>query len=163
MTGEHHRALRRGLEFDQRRRRALLSLGQRLDTALRASLRLSEAPAGTLEGFVTRGKAQSSAPPDASGLYGSTQQGSIHDIFHRRHRLMIEALEREVDNQLTRPAIDAKETREEKDARLIKDFEGDPPHLVSFMDPTLGSPRSVERARVRMKRRTIDGGKIEEE
>jgi hypothetical protein len=75
---------------------------------------------------------------------------------------IVERLEAEVDTAGRRPLTGSaeSETREARDARLAK-WEGVPSHVVSTLDPSLGSPRTVENDRFRLGRRRSDGSKME--
>lgn len=154
---EQHRALRLATDTERRVARESLSLGRRLDEALRAARFLSEAPTASLDLRVSRSKSEGKEPPRMAGLLEEAVTDSVAGVYERRLRLMIEALEREVDAHKLRPTTRAKETREEKDVRLARDFVGYPSHMVSFIDPSLGSPRSIERARVRAGVKPVDG------
>jgi hypothetical protein len=77
---------------------------------------------------------------------------------------MIEALEREVDAHEVRP-IEADlgtETMEEKEQRLLRDYEGIPSWEVPVLDRSFGSPRTVERTRVKLGVRPSDGTPLQE-
>jgi hypothetical protein len=154
---DQHRALRLVTDKERQIAREGRTLGIRLDNALRQARMLSEAPTSNLDLRVSRGKSQGSAPPRIAGLLSEPESASVAEVYERRLRLMVEALEREVDAHVLRPTTQAKETREEKDVRLARDYVGFPSHIVSFIDPTLGSPRSIERARARAGVRPVDG------
>lgn len=158
---EQHREFRRGYELQARRSRAAMTLGQRVDRGLLRASQLAGVSAASYE-RVSSGKASSSMPR-SEGLLYSDGHGSVADVFARRVCLLVQALEREVDSHLVRPLVGelANETSDEKDARLLKDFEGLGPAEVSFLDPGMGSPEAVRRARRRLGRRPQDGSRVE--
>lgn len=159
ITGEawDRHAVSRAIALEQLRdHRARLTLGQRADEALAAAVKVMHAPAGAIG---------PSGGGDPDGGYGP---GSVHgallsadsDVlrtFAVRMQLMVELVEREVDaaRGLGGDRSDHM-TREAKDARLQK-MRGVPSHLVSVIDPTQGSPRTVERRRADLGVKPSDG------
>lgn len=160
-TAEQHRILRVEIERERQRQRATLTLGERLDRALVAAGSIANGATTSFAEQISRGKAESTLPPSADEILYGPETGSVLDVYGRRLRLIIESLEREVDAHALRPVGGRAETREEKDQRLIRDFEGDPSYLVALIDPSMGSPRTIERARVRMCRRPTDGRPVD--
>jgi hypothetical protein len=156
-TAEQHRILRVEIERERQRQRNTLTLGERLDRALVGAAQMANGATTSFADRISRGKAESAPPPNADEILYGSEGGSVLDVYGRRLRLIIESLEREVDGHALRPIGGGVESREEKDRRLIRDFEGDPSHLVALIDPSMGSPRTIERARVRMHRRASDG------
>lgn len=157
---DQHRALRLVTDNERREARQSRTLGQRLDRALVEARVLSEAATANLSRRVSGGLPTSEAPERNTGLLSERDNDSIADAYGRRLRLMIEALEREVDAHHLRPVDKPRESREERDARIVRDFPGLASHIVSFIDPSLGSPRSIERVRARAGLRPVDGREI---
>lgn len=156
-TAEQHRILRIEIERERQRQRNTLTLGERLDRALVGAATIANGKATSFGDVISRGKAGSSPPPNADEMMYDSETGSVLHVYGRRLKLMIESLEREVDGHALRPVGGGKESREEKDMRLVRDYEGDAPELVATIDPSLGSPRTIERARVRMLRHPRTG------
>jgi hypothetical protein len=156
---QQHNAVLMARKKEKQAERAGMGLGLRISRALAEATTLGGTPAVSLGGRVSRGKASSSPPPGASNL--STGEGNVKDHYERKFRLLVESLEREIDEQKVRPVGAARvtESSDEKDARLVRDFEGMDPVEVAYLDPSMGSTRSVERARVRMGRNPFTGRK----
>lgn len=137
-------------ELERRQERETQTLGRRLDQALRKTHLLAGAPGTTLgDRISTSGKSRGAPPPPSDQLLNG--DGTVFDHYARRLRLMIRALEREVDAHEVRP-IEAelgRESMEDKQERLIRDYVGIPSFEVSFLDTSMGSPRTVERTRVK--------------
>lgn len=153
---ENHLHFRLAHELQRRRARAQQTLGRRLDQALLRCRLLSGANAASLDRISTGKSLGSPPPPSDNRLEG---EGYVLEAYLRRFRLMVEALEREVDAHELRPieADLAKETMEEKEHRLLRDYEGIPSYEVCVLDHTFGSPRTVERTRVKLGVRPSDG------
>lgn len=155
-------AFRRDHEQRTRRRRALQSLGRRLDVALARADVLSDVSAASLD-RISHGKPGSSPPAPINSLLYGKASGSVRAVYEKRLRILIEGLERELDAHRIRPvAADLQgEITEDIEARLIKDFEGEPPSVVVFLDPswsTVRHPtRAVKQARLRNGRNPQDG------
>lgn len=157
LTQEQHRLLRVEIERERQRQRNTLTLGERLDRALVSAAQMANGATTSFAQRISGGKPESAPPPSADEILYGPEGGSVLDVYGRRLRLIIESLEREVDAHALRPVGGDKESRDDKDRRLIRDFEGDPSHLVALIDPSMGSPRTIERARVRNGRRAVDG------
>jgi hypothetical protein len=117
-------------------RRAGLPIMLRLANALRESTTL---PALSTPDFV--------ASSSAGGEPGVLPPGGSLDIAeHYWHLLsmLTKSLEREVDRARygSQP-----ETREQRAARIVSDYQGLAPHVVAAIDRTAGSPDTVERDR----------------
>jgi primosomal protein N'' len=149
-SGDAHMVVRLEGEMDRRERRASVPLAVRLHRALTTARLLSSAGAARLDRETARAQPGSSPPPPDNSLY---------EHYERRMRLMVEALEREIDDTQHRPisADMVKESMEQRERRLTRDFEGIHSLEVSFIDRSFGSQRSVERARVKLGRRPVDG------
>lgn len=155
MVPDTHTLVREKEERARRASRSAQPLWARLGVALTAAQHLAGGRAASLGRETARAQPGSSPPPPENSLY---------DHYERRFRLMVEALEREVDAEKYRPASAdmARESTKERDLRLIRDFEGIHSLEVSFIDRSFGSQRSVERARVKCSRRPVDGAPMQQ-
>lgn len=159
-------AFRLDHEQKARRRRVLMSLGRRLDTALARADVLSDVSTASLD-RVARGKPGSSPPAPIKGLLYGKASGSVREVYERRLRILIEGLEHELDAHKIKPLVAELhgELTEEIEARLIRDFEGEPPSVVIFLDPSWTGVRhpvhAVKQARLRHGRNPNDGTKID--
>lgn len=155
MVPDTHTLVREKEERYRRMVRGKATLGLRVQWALMAAQGLAGGSAANLARETARAQPGSSPPPPENSLY---------DHYERRIRLMVEALEREVDAEKYRPASAdmARESTKERDLRLIRDFEGIHSLEVSFIDRSFGSQRSVERARVKCSRRPVDGAPMQQ-
>lgn len=157
-----HVAFRRDHEERQKRRRALLSLGRRLDTALARAEALSDASAASLD-RISRGKNSSSPPRSINGLLFANIDGSVRDIYERRLRILVEGLEREIDAHRIRPLFGdlQREIKEEVETRLIRDFVGETPGMVAYLDPAWSQVRNptwaIKQVRIKHGRDPKDG------
>jgi hypothetical protein len=137
-------------EWTRRELRRRLPLPIRLDVSLRHAAGLSDTGAAPVGRETARVKAGSSPPaPD----------NSLLTRYERKFKLLLEAFEKEIDAEKYRPtsADLPPETTQQREARLIRNFEGMPSHEVSFLDESFGSPRSIERIRSKHGRKPSDG------
>lgn len=139
--------------MELQRERQEMSLGRRLDRVLRDLTLQGGLPASRPDRDVIRtGTSSSMPPPDAHSGY---------DEHYRRALAVVQVAEREVDDVRVRSisADFAGETPDDRDKRLIRDFEGFCPNDVVAFDRSFGTTRAVERARVRMNRDPYLGGR----
>lgn len=162
-----HTAWRFKFEQRQLRRRALMSLGQRLDTALQRSNIISDVSAQSLDRS-HNGKPTSHPPAPINGLLYGSVNGSVHDVYQRRIKILVEGLERELDSHCLRPlaAEFSGLVTEDIENRLITDFEGESPAMVAFLDPSWNRMKNPEyairQARIKYGRRPKDGTLVQE-
>src|SRR6266536_3130234 len=157
-----HVAFRRDHEQRQKRRRALLSLGRRVDAALARAEVLSDASAASLD-RISRGKNSSAPPRSISGLLYGKADGSLREVYERRIRTLVEGLEYEIDAHKIRPLFAdlSNEITEEIETRLIRDFEGEGPQTVAYLDPAWSQVKNpvhaIRQARIKHGRNPKDG------
>lgn len=148
------RFLLRMAEFQ---RRSNLTLGHRLDGALRRARLVSEAPAGDLERRSPSADSEEIGPRDSRGLMFQPGHDSLADYFEWRFRVLIENFERELDAARLRPVVGAAsgESTEDRDARLI-DYKdrGLSPREILLIDPAQGSVQAIVRAYARIDKAT---------
>ena len=144
-------------EASRRAQRKALSMGARYDVAMSRAKGHSTVSAQQLDGDRISGSKTKSKPPSLKGDMPSGE--TAYDYYSRRMKRFLEALEREVDAVELRPmgSVRPQESGDEKDKRLVESFEGWPAHEVSVFDRTMGSPRTVERARARLGLKPKDG------
>jgi hypothetical protein len=125
-------------------------LDVRLRQALERAALLTDTDAATIGRETARVQAGASPPPP---------DNSLHSRYERKLRLLMDAFERDIDAECYRPvsADLPQETIEQREQRLINEFEGIPSYEVTFLDGSFGSPRSVERIRSRWGRKPTDG------
>ena len=149
-----HREL---FEASRRAERELLQMGGRYDQAIGRAKAHTTVSAQQLDSDRISGSKTKSKPPRLQGDMPSGE--TAFDYYSRRMRRFVEALEREVDAVELRPmgSVRPHESGDEKDKRLAEAFEGWPAHEVSVFDRSMGSPRTVERARARLGLKAKDG------
>jgi hypothetical protein len=142
-----HLAFRRDVQSKAQRRRAVQSLPQRLAVALAHAHALSDVRAASLD-RVTHGRPASTPPSPINGLLHGPSQESVGDIYERRIRILIEGLEREVDAH--RLGVLGQVGSNSEDAgqiefRIISDYEGETPRMVSFLEVSLQHMKKPEK------------------
>lgn len=134
-------------------RRSNLTLGHRLDAALRRARTVSEAPAGDLERRSPSADSEEIGPRDSRGLMFQPGHDSLADYFEWRFRVLIENFEREIDAVRLRPMVGAAsgESTEDRDARLLEYKDrGLSPREILLIDPAQGSVQAIVRAYARI-------------
>ena len=130
-------------------RRQRLTLGHRLDKALRQAKLLGAVRSPSIERTSPGAESNHFGPAgDRSLLYDPAKE-SPHEAFSYRAHVLIELLEREVDAHRTAPVFgDAVlETQEERDRRLLQYVErGLEPRVIDLLDPAQGGVKAIERA-----------------
>lgn len=127
--------------------RRLLSLGRRVDRALAASALLSSAPASGTSGG-RRVKPGSRVPPSAATCTLMDGHSSLAEEYGRRITLLVNNLEREVDNYKLRRVGGGDESYDERIKRLLsREYEGLSNGEVAFIDPSQGSIRTIKKER----------------
>jgi hypothetical protein len=149
----------------ERARRLRMTLGQRLDEALNRAELLTTVPAGAVA-VATRSKPSSSPPPKALNVRHDAVDAKELSLAARYRYVIgqfLERLEDEVDTAERRPASSERQqqTLEARDQRLAR-WRGVASHVVSTLDPSLGSPRTIENARDRLGQRRSDGNELKE-
>lgn len=129
-------------------RRRVRPLHERLHQALLDAQQLSDVAAASTARETSRQAPESSPPPPDNSCYSH---------YERRIRLMVEALEREVDDARYGSSRLGGETPLLKLYRLLRDFEGIHSTEVAFIDRSFGSARTIERMRSNANRRPVDG------
>lgn len=156
---ERFEASRTLTDSELRQARDRMTLGAQVDqalaeasvlTAVRASGEGGDGRAGRMEGR------------DPGRIEGALYEAGVLDVGHRYRVILgqlVANLQREVDSVLRRPLTDERrlESSAEKDARLVRDWEGVRSEVVATLDPSFGSSRSIEKMRGRQGRRPIDG------
>lgn len=151
-----HAAARLAAQMERRAKREKMTWGRRLDLVFLVVERQSQMAGRMLDGGrVSSGKSRGNAP----------QGGVDLDIDREVNQIVggIRALEGMVDRYSQRPvsADYVNEHEEDRDKRLVEDFEGLTPEEVWRVDPSFaptGDFRAIERARVRMGRDPYLGG-----
>lgn len=151
--------LRTLTDAEMHQARARLTLGRQLDQALADAALLTAVGAGEPGGGGHGGKLEGRGPGRIEGAMYSHGDIDVPTLYGRVLERMVAALWREVDSARRGSLVDVRklETSQEKDARLIRDWEGIRSEVVSVLDPSFGSPRSIEIMRKRNDRRPIDG------
>jgi hypothetical protein len=134
-------------ESDQHRTKARerMTLGSRLDDVLRQLTMLSEASAGNV---ARQSPSSDQGIPSLDEISG--------EVFGRRAFHLVRAAEAELDRRVL-GAADKRETTEERNTRLLREYEGFSSWEVSFFEPSMGHPVTVERIRRQHGRRGKDG------
>lgn len=143
------------LRMAEYQRRGNLTLGHRLDAALRRARVMSEAPAGDLERRSPSADSEEIGPRDSRGLMFQPGNDSLADHFEWRFRVLIENFEREVDAVRLRPLVGAAggESTEDRDARLLEYKDrGLSPREILLVDPAQGSVQAIVRAYARIEK-----------
>jgi hypothetical protein len=139
----------------EQQRRSNLTLGHRLDAALRRARLVSEAPAGDLERRSPSAESDEAGPRDSRGLMFQPGHDSLADYFEWRFRVLIENFEREVDAARLRPLVGVAgdESTEDRDARLLEyKTRGLSPREILLVDPAQGSVQAIVRAYARIQK-----------
>lgn len=153
---DRHRALQPVYEAETAQKRQSMSGVQRLADVIRRLEQLSTVSAAQLE-----------FNPNASHedrILGNLDKPASfpHEEFDRKAGYLAQAAEAYLDRIVKRSEGEL-ETPEEKDERLIRDWEGAKSWEVATFAPDLGShPGSIERIRRRYGRRAVDGVPIRE-
>jgi hypothetical protein len=156
---ERFEQLRTLTDAEMQQARASMTLGRQLDQALADASLLTAVGASEPGGTGHHGKLSGRGPGHIEGAMYSHGKIDVPTLYRRVLERMVAALWREVDGARRGSLVDLRklETSQEKDARLIRDWEGIRSEVVSVLDPSLGSPRSIEMMRKRNNRRPIDG------
>jgi hypothetical protein len=151
--------LRTVTDAEMQQARASLTLGRQLDQALADASLLSAIAAAEIGGAGPGGKLEGRGPGRIEGALYSHSDLDVAALYRLIFERMLANLWREVDGARRGSLADVRkhETSEQKDERLLRDWEGFRSEIVSVLDPTFGSPRSVEQMRRRKGRRPIDG------
>ena len=146
---DQHKAFRVLHYQSQVMRRQRMSLGRRLDDALkRASLLTAQRGAGLERKSPSAEQLGVGPGADPSLLYEPGQQNP-YDAFQYRATVLVEMLEREVDAHRTAPVFgDATlETQEERDRRLLSYVDrGLAPEVIDLLDPAQGGVKAIRQA-----------------
>lgn len=130
-------------------RRQRLTLGHRLDKALRqAKLLTAQRGAGMERRAPSAENVMVGPGGDPSLLYEPGKENP-YDAFSFRATVLVELLEREVDAHRTAPVFGdaALETQEERDRRLLGYVErGLTPEVINLLDPAQGGVRAIRQA-----------------
>jgi hypothetical protein len=156
---ERFEQLRTLSDAQMQQARASLSLGRQLDQALIDATLLFAVGASEIGGSGHGGKLEGRGPGRIEGALYSSSRLDVPTLYRRVMEPIIAALWREVDGARRGSLIDTRklETSEEKDRRLVRDWEGIRSEVVATLDPTFGSARSIETMRKRNGCRPIDG------
>lgn len=152
-----------------RGRRARMSLGQRVDEALGQAAMLSSVPASRPGGGTRANQPDSrvlAGTSSANGLLERPTESKLGQLtVVERYQMVLgqilDRLEAEVDTASRRPITGRaeSETREARNARLMR-WAGVASHIVSTLDPSLGSPRTIENSRHSLGLRRSDGNEM---
>lgn len=148
------------LRLAEQQRREGLTLGHRLDAALRRARTCSEAQAGDLERRSPSADSEQAGPRDDRGLLFQPGKESVADFFEWRFRVLVESLEREVDAFKLRPFFGQAtgESTEDRDARLLEyKRQGLSPREILLIDPAQGSIAAVVKAYARIAKDDDEG------
>ena len=130
-------------------RRQRLTLGHRLDKALRQAKLLGAVRSPSIERTSPGAESNHFGPAgDRSLLYDPAKE-SPHEAFYYRATVLVELLEREVDAHRTAPVFGdaALETQEERDRRLLGYVErGLAPEVINLLDPAQGGVKAIRQA-----------------
>lgn len=126
-----------------------MSIGRRIDVALAQAKMLPEMSASILERSSPSAE-QDLMPRDRRGLLFEETTDGVFQAFERRIRLILEALEQEVDAHRFGIGVIGSgkdyNSMEERDKRLLKwTAEGMSPRQISELDPGQGSPLTIRR------------------
>jgi hypothetical protein len=130
----------RGRAKDRAAREALRGR-QTLNVRLAACIQRAGTLAGLGTGSIAGGQRRTqegSAPPAA--------RNDVADFYMVRLRALIGNFERELDAEIS-GAAGAAESADERDRRIVRDYEGWASYEVATFDRSVGSPDTVERAR----------------
>jgi DNA-binding LacI/PurR family transcriptional regulator len=135
-------------------KRSRMSLGRRFDSIAAEARMLAEAAASKV-GF-TSPSADEEDLRGTAGMLLEPGTDSAYGTYVRRFRILIEALESEVDAQkfgLSIVGVDPmSQSKEERDKRLIKwTREGLTPEEIHFLDEGQGSVRTIQKQLERLR------------
>lgn len=155
---DRYEQLRTVTDAEMQQARNGLSLGRQIDRAL-ADASLLTAVGASEPGGTSHSKPEGRAPARIEGALYSHGRLDVETTYRRVLERIVAALWREVDGARRGSLLDVRklESSAEKDQRLLRDWEGIRSEVVSVLDPSLGSPRSIEQMRRRNGRRPIDG------
>jgi hypothetical protein len=122
---------------DLARVRGQQTIVERLENALRSAANMA---ALSTPDFVATG----SAGGDSARVLPPGGDQDLAEHYWHLLALFTKALERELDRALYGAQA---ETKDERAARVVRDYPGLPPYLVAAIDRTVGSPYTVERDR----------------
>ncbi len=141
------------LRLEERQRRANLTLGHRLDAALRRAQIIAEAPASNYERRSPSADSDDAGPRDSRGMLFEPGGDSLADHFTWRFRVLVESLEREVDAHHWAALTGGPhgESMEDRDARLLEyRRRGLGPRDILLLDPAQGSVAAILKAYARI-------------
>lgn len=141
------------MRMAEQQRRARLSLGHRVDAALRRARAISEGPCGDLERRSPSADSEEIGPRDDRGLLFQPGRESVADHFEWRLRILVENFEREVDAVRLRPTFGnaTEESTEDRDERLLEyKRQGLGPREILLIDPAQGSVAAIVKAYARI-------------
>lgn len=134
-----HAKTRNGEREARRFERERMTLPQRLAACLEtAALMPCADGVGVAGGGVSSGKKESAAPTAAPN--------DVVDFHLPRLRALISSFEFDLDAEEL-GAEGTRETADERDRRIVRDYEGFASYEVATFDRSVGSPDTVERAR----------------
>lgn len=151
---DQHRVAREFFYRERQLKRSQMSLGRRFDTVAAEARMLAEATAAKV-GF-TSPNADDEDLRGTAGMLLEPGTDSAYVTYVRRFRILVEALEKEVDAQkygLSIVGVDPMaHSKEARDQRLVEwTREGLTPEEIHFLDAGQGSIRTIHRQLERLR------------